>query len=95
MKNNLDISWVRIRVVVRRPLRKHTQYRCQWRVHCQVTVSEVNRVMGTPGVPVLGLLRSALSTGHGDVLRRMRQLPAAKILRHSETAVGWGPWIWD
>ena len=58
-----------------------------WRVHRQVTVSEVNRVMGAPGLPFLDQLQSACSVGRNDVLRRLRQLPAAKLLRHSEQSV--------
>ena len=58
--------------------------------YCQVTVKEVNRVMGTPGVPFLDLLQSACKVGRNDVLRHLRQLPAAKLLRHSERSVSPG-----
>ena len=43
--------------------------------------------MGTPDVPFLDLLQSACSMGRNDVLRRLRQLPAAKLLRHTEQSV--------
>ena len=56
-------------------------------IACQVSVSEANAVLGTPGMPFLDLLQSAFDAGGNDVRRHLRRSPAAQLLRHSRQAV--------